>query len=231
MRMLGALAASVFAGALGTAAVQAQTAAPTAAAPSAAEKSAMERAQREADGPRRRILEAAKVKAVVKPDLPAPLLPAPATAAGAAPMATPAPAPAPAERPPVLATLQAAVDPVELPASGVAAVPTVARVEAAQPSVALIALPAARVITLPPPRLLSKVDPELPARVQRRGARRTELMVDLTIAADGGVRDVRLRGSTDDEVLSAVRDALLQWRYEPQPVERPHTVQLVFDAN
>lgn len=228
MRMLGARAASALAVALGASALQAQpaaapaAAAPAAAAPTAIEKSAMERAQREADGPRRRILEAAKVKAVVKPDPPAPLLPAPAATA---------PAPAPAERPPALATLQAAVEPVELPASGVAAVPTVARLEPVQPAVSLIALPAARIITLPPPRLLSKVDPELPARVQRRGARRTELLVDLTIAADGGVREVRLRSNADDELASSVRQALLQWRYEPQPVERPHTVQLVFDAN
>ncbi|MFY9512528.1 MAG: energy transducer TonB, partial [Rubrivivax sp.] len=110
-------------------------------------------------------------------------------------------------------------------------VPGVAKLEVAQPAVSLAVVPSARVITLPPPRLLSRIDPEVPQRLQRRGARRTEVMVDMLIGADGAVRDVQLRNVADEELVAAVRDALLQWRYEPQPVERPYTVQLVFGPN
>lgn len=191
----------------------------------------MERAQREADGPRRRIMEAAKVKATVRPDVPPPL-PAPAaTVATAPPAAAAAPRrDEPAERAPTLATLPAALEPVPMPAGAVAAVPTVSQLEPAPAAAALIAMPAPRVITLQPPRLLSKVDPEVPARLQRRGARRTMVMVEMMIAADGSVNDVRLRDSTDEELETSVREALRQWRYEPQPMARPHTVQLVFEA-
>lgn len=200
-------------------------------APTAAETSAMERAQREADGPRRRIMEAAKVKGTVRPDLPPPL-PAPAPAVTTAPavaVATPR-REEPAERAPTLATLPAALAPVPMPAGAVAGVPTVSQVELAPAAAALIAMPATKVITLQPPRLVSKVDPEVPARLQRRGARRTTVLVEMTIAVDGSVRDVRLRDSSDEELALSVREAVQQWRYEPQPVDRPHTVQLVFEA-
>jgi TonB family protein len=199
-------------------------------APTAAEQSAMERAQREADGPRRRILEAAKVKGTVRPDGPA--VPAPV----AAPPAAPAPAPVPAvarreeaaERPPALATLPAAAAPLALPASAVASVPSVSRVELAPASVAMVDMPLAKTLNLPAPRLLSRVDPELPPRLQRRGARRVEVVVALTIGADGTVRDVALPSGTAADLEAAVREALYQWRYEPQPEARQHSVQLVF---
>ncbi len=193
----------------------------------------MERAQREADGPRRRILEAAKAKGAVRPDTPAPAVPA---VSAVVPAPAPAPAPAvarrdePAERAPALATLPAAVEPVALPASAVASVPALSRVELAPASAVMIDMPAAKAVTLLAPRLLSKVDPELPSRLQRRGPRRIELLVGMTISADGTVRDVALPSGTDADLETAVREAVLQWRYEPQPAARPHTVQLVFGA-
>jgi len=195
---------------------------------------AMERAQREADGPRRRIIEAAKVKTTVRPDMPAPLTPTvPANIAVVnAPPASPT-APVrrdePAERAPTLATLPA-LAPLALPAGAVAGVPTVSQMELAPAAASLVAMPAAKVITLLPPRLLSKVDPELPSRLQRRGTRRTEVLVEMTINADGSVRDVKLRSAADEEFAASVREAVQQWRYEPQPITRPHTVQLVFEA-
>lgn len=181
----------------------------------------MERVQREADGPRRRILEAAKAKGAVRPDAPA---------APAAPAAAPAAArrDEPVDRAPALATLPAAVEPVALPASAVASVPAVSRMELAPASVVMIDMPAAKAVILLPPRLLSKVDPELPSRLQRRNTRRLEVLVGMTINADGTVRDVALLDSTDGELEIAVRNAVLQWRYEAQPEARPHTVQLVF---
>jgi TonB family protein len=201
------------------------------AGPSAAEKAAMDRAQREADGPRRRIIEAAKVKGTVRAESPA-VTP---VSAVAAPVAPPQPAPVPrreepVERSPILATLPAAVEPVALPASAVAAVPLAPAVELAPASASLITMPTTRFITLQPPRLLSKVDPELPARLLRRGARRTEVLVEMIITTDGSVRDISLRNSRDEELETLVREAVLQWRYEPQPVARPHAVKLVFDG-
>lgn len=191
----------------------------------------MDRAQREADGPRRRILEAAKVKGTVRSEAPTPPPVAAVPTATAAPAVAPAATPAPEQRSPTLATLPAALQPLAMPASAVATVPTVSQVELAPAAASLMALPATKVITLAPPRLLSKVEPELPSRLLRRGTRRIEVLVELTISVDGSVRDVALRSAVEEDLETSVRDALLQWRYDAQPVPRPHTVQLVFGAS
>jgi hypothetical protein len=203
--------------------------------PAPAEQSAMERAQREADGPRRRILEAAKVKGTVKAAEPAgaaPVATASASAAAASAPVAVAPKVVAREEPEpdrLLVTQPTAVEPVAMPASAVATVPAMAKVELAPVSAALIALPQPRADTLLPPQLVSKVDPEMPPRLVRRsGGRRTELVVELTIQPDGSVSNVAVRSPADDDLVEAVRGALLQWRYEPQPVVRPHVVQLVF---
>ena len=201
--------------------------------PTPAEKSAMERAQREADGPRRRILEAAKVKGIVKSEPPgstpvvnaATVAPAgdAAASAAASPVAGKDDTP---RRELVIATLPAADGPLPSTSAAVEPLPTVAPLTLPAATVALIAMPP-KIITLTPPRLLSRVDPELPSRFLRRRNRRTEVMVDMTIAPDGSVHDVTVRNAIDDELATVVRDAVSQWRYNPQPVSRPHTVQLI----
>lgn len=190
----------------------------------------MERAQREADGPRRRILEAAKVKGTVKAA-------EPNNAAPAAPVSAPLPAATVAAKPVVkeepvpervLVTQPAAMEPVAMPASGVSSVPTMSQVKLAPASVSLVPLPSPPVV-LEPPQLLSKVEPDLPTRLLRRiGTRRIELLVDMTIQPDGSVTAVAVREPVDDDLAAPVRDAVSQWRYEPQPVVRSHTVRLVF---
>lgn len=219
----------------------AQTSAPAApATPSAADRAAMERALQQADGPRRRILEAARLKAEQTPaPAPAPVAatgrpavaasPAPATVAAVRPsdVATPAPNAAAAT-----ATLGPTVAPLALPETArVDSVAKVAPVEAViAPRVDTAALGEAppRVMDdLQPPKLLKMVEPELPARLFRRTERRVELVVDLVINRDGSVRSAAVRGDPGTDVESAVVDAMRRWRYDPQPGARMHVVRLV----
>lgn len=208
-------------------------------APAAQDKAAMERAQREADGPRRRILEAARLKTTVK-------------AAEASPVvqtAAPAPAPVPAtptatvqraaarsenaEPEGVMAVLSPAAPPLQVQSASFAmsGITTVAPVALAAPAPSMINV-SSRPTTappayLPPPRLLTRVEPELPAYLLRRGARRTELVVDLVIHADGSVSDVVVRDSPVPDLEEPVLEAVRQWRFDPQPALRPHQVRLV----
>jgi TonB family protein len=196
------------------------------AAPS--DKVTMERAQREADGPRRRILEAAKVKGVVRGNEPAAAAPA-AVAAVAAPVAPQPPAQEPAR---ALSVLQPSVAPVALPsAQEVALAPaSVVPVQLAPSSMAVLAaLPSTQ--SMAPPKLLSKVEPEFTPRLMRRLTRRVELRVEVGIETDGRVRDVQVAQGGNEELAQAVRDAMLQWRYEAQPAPRRHLVELVIDPN
>lgn len=194
------------------AAAQAQTTAAT-----KVDKEALERAEKQADGPRRRILEAANMKPAVVP----------VVAAVAAP-AAPAPLPEP-----VLHTLGKGSAPLDVSSSTVATVPTVAPMELVPVAAALMALPAApppethAAVALPAPRLLDKVEPDLPSRLLRRGAPRTEVLLDLTVNTNGSVSNIEVRSSTNPEIQDAVVDAVRQWRYEVQPVERRHSVRLV----
>lgn len=179
------------------------------------DKEAQERAEKQADGPRRRILEAAKMKPAVVPVV---------AAVQAAPPATPAPAPEP-----VLHTLGKGAAPLEaMSTSTVGTVAAVAPVELQPVATALIALPpAAPAVVLQPLRLLSKVEPDLPSRLLRRGAPHTEVLLDLTVNTDGSVSNINVRSSTNAEIQDAVVDAVRQWRYEAQPMARPHSVRLV----
>ena len=196
---------------------QAQTAAPASAPASAAvpagDKAAMERALQQADGPRRRILEAARLSEA-KP---------------------PAPPPARVRESPVtetliLGTLQPAVEAVKVPAAeAVAPVPVLAPVSV-MPVPQIAPLPEAPPETLPPPRLVSRVDPDLPPRIFRRIGARPEVVVDLTVNADGSVADASVRSASVAEAAAPVLEAVRQWRYEPQPFARPHTIRLLLSA-
>jgi TonB family protein len=104
----------------------------------------------------------------------------------------------------------------------------VAPVALATSTPSMVSLPtAAQLAALPPPRLLSRVDPDLPSYLLRRGARRTELVVEMVVNADGSVRDVALRESPGQAIEEPVVEAVRQWRFEPQPTARPHLVRLV----
>jgi protein TonB len=130
-----------------------------------------------------------------------------AAAAAAAPEPTPEPAPAP---------------PTPAPAT-----PTPAPV-AAQPATP----PPAPVTTPPPaPRASTPIgirtpQPAYPASAARSGIT-GEITVEISIAADGTVSDVRViraqpRGAFDREVLATVRD----WRF--QPMDQPATLTRTF---
>lgn len=222
----------------------AQTAAPP------PDKAAMERALQQADGPKRRILEAARLKSGVAPT-PSPAPPPPVAAAPkpradggdkpaekATEKATERAAERPADREAVtVVTLPAGVEPLALPASAnVGSVATIAPMESAPRAATLADLPPpaaspapvpASADGLPPPRLVAMVEPELPARLFRRGSGRTEVLVDLVIDPDGTVRSATVRSSSNSDVENAVVQAVRQWRYEPQPSPRSHLVRLV----
>jgi TonB family protein len=229
-------------GSLAAVGASAQTAAPP------SEKAAMERALQQADGPKRRILEAARLKAGAAPT-PAPV-PAPQAVAGVRPRveATERPtersADKPVEKAPendiiTVVTLPGAIEPVAIPRSGgVGSVATVAPLEATPRPATMIDLPPAAPPVpaaatpppaegLPAPRLVTMVEPELPARLFRRGSTRTEIVVDLVINVDGSIKSAAVRSSNNADVESAVLEAVLRWRYEPQAVTRPHLVRLV----
>lgn len=221
----------------------------------------MDRAQREADGPKRRILEAAKLRTVIRvvdppvapaaaaalPAAPAARVARPAPAneaaavrplASAAPAARPVPAPAPEAAPRVssdegpVATPPAQAEPAPVatapapaPApSAPAPEPQPAALPIAQPPVAVAAAAPA---VLAPLKLLRTVEPDVPARLLRRTNTRLQAVVSFTVSADGTVRDVLVRSSTNAELDAPVMDAVRQWRYEPTPVAREQTVELV----
>jgi TonB family protein len=206
---------------LWTAAAHAQT------APVAQDKTAMERARREADGPRRRILEAARPRNLSRaPEVTAQVVPPPVSLSAQ----RSASRGEDAEPEGVTSVLPPGAPPLHLQTasfamSGITRVTPVA-LAASTPS--MISVPmAAQFTSLAPPRLLSKVDPELPTYLLRRGARRTELVVDMVVNADGSVRNVALPESPGPALEDPVVDAVRQWRFEPQPAARPHTVRLV----
>jgi len=213
--------AGLGAGLLWALAASAQT--PAAAPVVVPDKAAMDRAQQQADGPKRRILEAARLKPVVKVVADAPV--------AAAAAATPAPV---HEAEPTVATLPAAAAPLAVTAASVSGVAAVAPLELATGAAAMLALPAAQASSLPaaahglpPPKLVSMVEPDLPPRLFQRGGRRSEVVVDFTVNTDGSVGNVVVRSASNPNLEPPVLEAVRQWRYEAQPVPRPHVVRLV----
>jgi TonB family protein len=209
---------------LWTAAALAQT------MPAAQVRAAMERAQREADGPRRRILEAARLRTAiqvpgataqpVQPGVPTPSQRVGFSSEGAVGEG-------------VTSILAAAAPPLQMQTasfamSGITSVTPVALATSTPSMISVPSVPtAAQLAGLPPPRLLSRVDPDLPSYLLRRGARRIELVVEMVVNADGSVRDVALPESPGSAIEESVVAAVRQWRFEPQPAARPHLVRLV----
>lgn len=204
------------------------------------DRAGMERALQQADGPKRRILEAARLKAGAPASAP---VPAPALAAVAPPPLAAAPSPAAAATPRVEApeteivvvvTMGGVIEPVALPASasvrGVAGVAAPGAAVPAPPALIDLPPPLPAVADLPPPRLLAMTEPELSPRLFRRGSARAEVVVDLVIDIDGSVKSALVRQPHNADLEEAVLDAVRQWRYDPQPVARPHLLRLVVSA-
>jgi TonB family protein len=184
----------------------------------APDQSVMDRIQREADGPRRRILEAAtRSKTAVRPaDTSAP---GPAAVRLAAPSAVGAPDVG-------IGTLPPAAEPLAVAETTIATVPAVVAPETAPEAVAMVDLGAPAAATAAP-RLLSKVDPQFPPSPSGRGMPRTEVLVELVVNRDGSVSDAAMRSASSAELESVVLKAVRQWRYEAQPEPRSHLVRLV----
>lgn len=199
----------------------------------APDRAAMERALQQADGPKRRILEAARLKAGAPAPVAAAAAPAPAPAPAVAPAppraeAAAAAVPAPDTEIVVVITMPPGIEPVVVPAPArVGSVAAVAPLEAEPPPPRLLDLPPAPAAPLPPPRLLSTAEPDLPARMFRRAGGRVEALVDIVIDADGSVKSASVVSSNHADADEAVLEAVRRWRYEPQAAARPHQVRLL----
>lgn len=209
-------------------AVAAVGAAAQGAAP-APERAAMERALQQADGPKRRILEAARLKAGTPASAPVAAVPPPAPATPPPPpRAEAAPVPAPDTEIVVVITMPPGIEPVVVPAPArVNSVAAVAPPETEPPPPRLLDLPPPPAAPLPPPRLLATAEPDLPARMFRRAGGRVEALVDIVIDTDGSVKRAAVVSSNHAEADDAVLEAVRRWRYEPQAAARPHQVRLL----
>ena len=78
-------------------------------------------------------------------------------------------------------------------------------------------------------RLINRVDPALAQRQLDDMGRNALVTVDLTIRADGTVRNIAMVPPTPRGIQRAVLEALEQWRFEPLPEERVHRMQLIFN--
>lgn len=175
--------------------------------PAVPEGPVLERALQQADGPRRRILEAARGK----PPPPAPPAAAARTREGGG-----------------VQTLGDAPPPLEVAAAravgGVAALPLIET-----------PAPAAMPGELPPPpvlqplKLLTLVEPQVPERLLRRTNGKPEFVIDLTIGEDGRVLHASVRPPVAADLADLIVRAVREWRYAPQPVERTHQVVLVLN--
>lgn len=169
-------------------------------APAAAEAAPMARALEQADGPKRRILEAARLKAAQS-------------------------APPVRQRGTGHATLGHLGEPAMLPQATPAlpSVPTLPLAELPPPAAAPAELPLS---PLAPMVLLQLVEPELPVRLL---SQRIELPLDLMVQADGSVERVVVRAPVPSALAERVIAAVRQWRYAPLAAPRSHRVTLVLN--
>lgn len=179
------------------------------AASAAEDEAAMERARRAADSPFKAILEASKFKRKA-----------------AAESVVEAPRPPPE---PPLRTLAA----IARPAAAAGALSPSSFDAPRQQLPLQPLLPAGPdprwVAVLTPPKLIRMVEPAIPPRLLAEIDARREFTVTMKILSDGSVADVRIDPAPPRGLQRYIVEALVQWRYEPQPVVREHRVTLVFN--
>lgn len=75
------------------------------------------------------------------------------------------------------------------------------------------------------------VAPDIPATALRRVGAFDELLVQVSVRADGTVADAAVLTPGMRPVESYVVEALRQWRFEPTGAARTQRMQLVFNNN
>lgn len=75
----------------------------------------------------------------------------------------------------------------------------------------------------------SKVEPMYP-ELARRMKISGVVRIDVTVAANGAVKDAKLVGG-HPVLANAVLDAVKKWRFEPGPQETTESLQFRFDPN
>jgi protein TonB len=203
---------------------------------------AASRVARDANNPMRVILEASKLKVRIKPDVDD--APAPEKRVVRTPVSRPAAAPT--------AVAKAAAPAVAVPAASQAAAAAVAPVAASvNPHAQMMAkaaesvpmpsalaapapiVPVPKPLALPPVplKLAQLVEPEVPPAVMRRMRSDVNVVIGLTVNADGSVSDVVIKSNPMKVLDTAIIDAVRQWRYNPIGEPRTHAVQLVLHSN
>jgi outer membrane biosynthesis protein TonB len=93
------------------------------------------------------------------------------------------------------------------------------------------------VAAAPKPVLKTLVEPDVPESQLRKRPRGPAsvggnhgVLLDIDIGADGKVKAVRVRESTNPAIEDPVRDAVLRWVYQPMAQAVTETVQLQIDA-
>jgi len=79
------------------------------------------------------------------------------------------------------------------------------------------------------PRLVSKVDPEIPHTLRLQPGRVDAVQAELSLRTDGSVAEVVLLPPVPRPWHRYLREALLQWRFDPLAAATVHRVQLVFN--
>lgn len=141
-------------------------------------------------------------------------------------VAEPLPTPVPTPEPTVAAAPASAVPAPEPEASAATAAPT--QLAATTPRATPPAPPADAIVPL---KLVRYVEPEIPSRIRSRLKASNEVTVLLKVNPDGSVAGADIRQTTSRALDSVVLDAVKQWRYDPVPEPREHTVQLVFNLS
>ena len=226
-----------------------------AASVSADSAAAMERAKRQAAGPMRFILEAAKGRRKAgDADTPAP---APVEAVVVRPVATRSVAVSPPVSEPVVRTSAPApvLAVVEPPAQARALSPVLTEITLASQALqakpvavtvpglerTALATPAAAIpaaaLSLPSlvsapliPQLVSQGDVELSVRALDEVSRGTVVQVDLKLRTDGSVADVKLISSVPRPLARELIPMLQQWRFRPLPREHVHRVEVLLNV-
>ncbi|MCE4557109.1 energy transducer TonB [Roseateles cellulosilyticus] len=78
------------------------------------------------------------------------------------------------------------------------------------------------------PKVVKKVPPEFPAEAAKKGVSTGVVKAKISIDADGKVTDVEILEAEPKRLFDrAVKDALMEWRFEPGE-KTTHEVKLVF---